>query len=135
MESNWELTIHEREVIYPLVVGVLSHRGKEKVFSNTKIRKILLEFGEEITDTQIRKIAFNIRKKNDIPLLLANSEGYFVGSNIGEVNAWIAMHKGKIESMKATLSYIEDQFEQNKKLLQSGENCGLVGQTSIYDFI
>jgi hypothetical protein len=51
------------------------------------------------------------------------------------VNAWIAMHKGKIESMKATLSYIEEQFEQNKKMLQSGENCGLVGQTSIYDFI
>jgi hypothetical protein len=62
METNWELTNHERFVIYPLVVQILSHRGKEKVFSNSKIRNILSEFGEDISDMQIRKIAFNIRQ-------------------------------------------------------------------------
>ena len=135
MESNWELTIHEREVIYPLVVGVLSHRGKEKVFSNTKIRKILLEFGEEITDTQIRKIAFNIRKSGDVALLLANNEGYFVASNIQEVNAWIHTHRGKIEAMKSTLESIQNQFDENLDRLKKGEDCGLVGQVSIFDLI
>lgn len=135
MEANWELTNHERFVIYPLVVQILSHRAKEKVFSNTKIRKILKEFGEEITDTQIRKIAFNIRKTGDITLLLANNEGYFVASNIEEVNAWIATHKGKIETMKQTLSYIENQFDENLDRLKNGEDCGLVGQVSIFDLI
>ena len=135
MEANWELTNHERFVIYPLVVQILSHRAKEKVFSNTKIRKILSEFGEEITDTQIRKIAFNIRKTGDITLLLANNEGYFVASNIEEVNAWIATHKGKIETMKQTLSYIENQFDENLHMLKNGEDCGLVGQVSIFDLI
>jgi hypothetical protein len=135
MEANWELTNHERFVIYPLVVQILSHRAKEKVFSNTKIRKILKEFGEEITDTQIRKIAFNIRKTGDITLLLANNEGYFVASNIEEVHAWIATHKGKIETMKETLSYIENQFDENLHKLKSGEDCGLVGQVSIFDLI
>ena len=135
METNWELTNHERFVIYPLVVQILSHRGKDKVFSNTKIRKILCEFGEEITDTQIRKIAFNIRKTGDITLLLANNEGYFVASNIEEVNAWIATHKGKIETMRQPLSYIENQFDENLDKLKSGEDCGLVGQVSIFDLI
>ena len=135
MEANWELTNHERFVIYPLVVQILSHRAKEKVFSNTKIRKILKEFGEEITDTQIRKIAFNIRKTGDITLLLANNEGYFVASNIEEVNAWIATHKGKIETMRQTLSYIENQFDENLDRLKNGGDCGLVGQVSIFDLI
>lgn len=135
MEINWELTNHERFVIYPLVVQILSHRGKEKVFSNTKIRKILNEFGEDPADTQIRKIAFNIRKSGDIPLLLANTEGYFVASNIAEVNAWIDTHMGKIEAMKSTLFSIEQQFSQNLDRLKKGEDCGLVGQVSIFDII
>lgn len=135
MEANWELSSHERFVIYPLVVQILSHRGKEKVFSNTKIRKILSEFGEEITDSQIRKIAFNIRRSGDIPLLLANNEGYFVASNIQEVNAWIHTHNGKIEAMKSTLESIQSQFNENINKLKRGEDCGLVGQVSIFDFI
>jgi uncharacterized protein YlzI (FlbEa/FlbD family) len=133
--TNWELTNHERFVIYPLVVQILSHRGKEKVFSNSKIRKILSEFGEEISDMQIRKIAFNIRQSGDITLLLANNEGYFVASNIEEVNTWIKTHKGKIESMKATLYHIENQFENNLDRLKNGDDCGLVGQVSIFDLI
>ena len=135
METNWELSSHERFVIYPLVVQILSHRGKEKVFSNAKIRKILSEFGEEISDSQIRKIAFNIRKSGDITLLLANNEGYFVASNIAEVNAWMDTHSGKIEAMKATLSYIQNQFDNNLDRLKKGEDCGLVGQVSIFDLI
>jgi len=135
METNWNLTPHEDKVIYPLVIGILSHRGKEKVFSSTKISKILREFGEEITDAQIRKIVFFIRKRNHIPLLLANHEGYFIASNIEEVNAWIDSHKSKISAMGETLNHIQSQFEENKKLLIAGEDCGLLGQTSIFDFI
>lgn len=135
MENNWELTNHEKQVIYPLVVQILSHRAKEKVFSNTKIRKILLEFGEEITDTQIRKIVYNIRKNEDIPLLLANNEGYFVASTIEEVNSWILTHQGKIEAMKSTLVHIQEQYEQRKHKLKQGEDCGLTGQMSIFDLL
>ena len=135
MEINWQLTPHEEKVLYPLVVQILSHRGKEKVFSNTKIRKILLEFGEEIIESQIRKIVFNIRKNEDVPLLLANSQGYFVGSSIEEVNAWVSTHKGKIEAMKSTLVHIQEQFEKRKDKLKKGEDCGLTGQMSIFDLL
>lgn len=135
METNWNLSAHEEEIIYPLVVGILSHRAKEKVFSNTKIRKILLEFGEEITDAQIRKIVFHIRRNNDITLLLANAEGYFIGSSIEEVNDWIETHEGKIETMKSTLTKIREQFADCKHKLKNGEDCGLTGQMSIFDLL
>lgn len=135
MENTWELSNHERLVIYPLVVQILSHRGKEKVFSNSKIRKILSEFGEEITDAQIRKIVFHIRKSGDITLLLANNQGYFFASNIEEVNTWMQLHKSKIQAMYATLDHITNQFANNLENLKNGEDCGLVGQISIFDLI
>ncbi len=135
METNWNLSAHEQEVIYPLVVGILSHRAKEKVFSNTKIRKILLEFGEEINDAQIRKIVFHIRRNNDISLLLANTEGYFIGSSVEEVNDWIETHTARIEAMKSTLTKIKEQFADCKHKLKIGENCRLTGQMSIFDLL
>ena len=78
---------------------------------------------------------YNIRKNEDIPLLLANNEGYFVASTIEEVNAWILTHQGKIEAMKSTLVHIQEQYEQRKHKLKQGEDCGLTGQISIFDLL
>lgn len=133
--SSWRLTAHEEEVLFPLVVKILSHRPKDKVFSNTKIRKILKEFGEEIADSQIRKIVFNIRHSGTIPLLIANSEGYYTATNIAEVNAWIDTHRGKIQAMQMTLSNIELQFNEYKEKLIAGDSGGLIGQMSIFDLM
>ena len=131
---NWELTTHEKEVLYPLVINMLSHRDKSKVFPNSKIRKTLEEFGEDINDAQIRKIVFHIRMTGDIPLLIANSEGYYRATNIQEVNKWIKTHIGKIEAMNCTLTNIESQFYDMKLNLNS-EDSTLVGQISIFDVI
>ncbi len=133
--SNFlELTNHEKNVLLPLVVQILQHRDtKQKVFSNLKIRNVLREFGEEIKDSQIRKLVFHIRNKNLIELLIANSNGYFVASNIDDVRAWIDTHKGKIMAMEKTLNSIEKQFEKNMYLLKEG-NSDLIGQLSIFDF-
>lgn len=134
-ETLWQMTEHEKNVLYPLVVNILSHRSKEKVFSNTSIREILSEFGESIADVQIRKIVFNIRRSGDIPLLLANSEGYFVGNSIEEVEAWINTHLSKIEAMKASLDSILKQFEEERSKIRANEGCKLLGQISIFDLI
>jgi hypothetical protein len=137
MEKNsfLELTPHESEVLLPLVVQILQHREtKEKVFSNTKIRNVLKEFGEDISDGQIRKLVFNIRNNSIIELLIANHNGYFVANNIGDIRQWINTHKGKIVAMGKTLDSIEAQFERNVSTLKDG-NSGLIGQLSIFDFV
>lgn len=134
MQNNFlDLSNHEKETLLPLVVQILEHRNtKEKVFSNTKIRNVLREFGEDISDAQIRKIVFHIRNKHIVELLIANSQGYFVANNIQDIKDWIETHKGKINAMQQTLSSIESQFESNMKKLQDGHS-GLIGQLSIFD--
>jgi hypothetical protein len=120
--------------LLPLVVQILNHRDKTKVFSNVKIRSLLAEFGEKIEDVQIRKVVFHIRQRNLIPLLIANSDGYFVATTIQEVETWVQMHSSKVHSMLASLSAIEAQFENEKSLLLNGESS-LGGQLSIFDYI
>jgi hypothetical protein len=131
-----ELSVHEREVLIPLVMQMLSHRNtKQKVFSNTKIRKVLKEFGEDINDSQIRKIVFHIRNNDLINLLIANNEGYFVSYNRADVEKWVQMQEGKISAMKSTLFSIKRQLEANVKAMVDGEPTEMKGQMSIYDVI
>lgn len=129
-----DLNTHEKNILLPLVVQIMEHRDtKEKVFSNGKIRNVLKEFGEDISDAQIRKLVFNIRNNGIIDLLIANQDGYFVSNNIDDIRAWIARHKGKISAMTKTLESIESQFENNMNRLSQGSS-GLMGQLSIFDF-
>lgn len=130
-----DLAPHEKNVLLPLVVQILQHREtKDKVFSNSKIRNVLREFGEDISDAQIRKLVFNIRNNGIIELLIANQDGYFVANNIEDIRSWINRHKGKMASMQKTLESIESQFESNMSNLINGES-GLIGQLSIFDSV
>lgn len=130
-----DLAPHEKNVLLPLVVQILQHREtKDKVFSNSKIRNVLKEFGEDISDAQIRKLVFNIRNNGIIELLIANQDGYFVANNIEDIRSWINRHKGKMASMQKTLESIESQFERNMENLHNGES-GLIGQLSIFDSV
>ena len=135
VSSFLELTEHESSVLLPLVIQILQHREtKQKVFSNLKIRNVLKEFGEDISDAQIRKMVFHIRNNNLIDLLIANQDGYYVANNIEDIKTWIDRHKGKMRAMEKTLESIEAQFEKKKSSLLQGES-GLIGQISIFDFI
>ena len=136
VSSFSQLSSHEQNVLLPLVIGIMSHRNdKEKVFSNTKIRRVLKDFGQDINDMQIRKIVFHIRNNHIIPLLLANNEGYYIGTNIQQVNAWIETQEGKIEAMELTLQNIKEQMSEKMTALVNGEANDLTGQMSIFDFI
>lgn len=136
MDNNEaKLTAHERDAILPLVIQILKHREtKQKVFSNTKIRIVLKEFGEEITEPQIKRIVFHIRNNGLVDLLLANSEGYFVAENIKDVEEWMKMQKGKIEAMTQTLANIDKQYRFNIDKLVHGKKSALMGQMTIFMF-
>lgn len=132
--SFGELSSHETNVLLPLVLQMLSHRNtKQKVFSNTKIRKVLKEFGEDITDSQIRKIVFHIRNNGLLQLLIANNEGYFISYNRADIEKWIEMQRGKIETMTMTLRAIEAQLAENVRAMVDGEESEMKGQMNIFD--
>jgi|LakMenEpi03Aug12_release.lakeMendotaPanAssembly.Ray.scaffolds.fasta_scaffold258994_4 hypothetical protein len=131
-----QLTLHEEQVLMPLVKQILAHRDtKQKVFSNIKIRKVLREFGEEIHDRQIRKIIYYLRVNHLLPLLIANTEGYYVTNNKEDVVRWIEMQKSKISAMHQTINAIEEQYQKKLQELIEGTSDEMKGQLSLYDFI
>ena len=57
-KSFLELSHEERHDILPVLIGILKHRKTaSKVFSNPEIRELLIEFGYEVSDAQIRTFA------------------------------------------------------------------------------
>jgi len=130
------LSNHEKNVLLPLVLNMMQHRkDKEKVFSNIKIRKVLKEFGQDIADSQIRKIIFHIRNNDLLDLLIANNDGYYVATNIQDIERWIEMQKGKIAAMHESLAAIQRQMERQKKVLIEGGESHMTGQMSIFDYL
>jgi hypothetical protein len=130
------LTNHEQNVLLPLVLNMLEHRKhKDKVFSNTKIRKVLKEFGEDIGDSQIRKLVFYIRNNDLLDLLIANNDGYYIASNIQDIEKWMEMQKGKISAMYESLAAIQRQMTKHKQALIEGGETHMTGQMSIFDFL
>lgn len=135
MKVNWKLTAHEENVLLPLAVQLLKKRTNKNVFSNPEICAILSEFSDsKVHDSQIRKLVFNIRQRNLIPLLIANSEGYYKGTNLQEIKIWIERHKSKMEAMRSTLESLEYQLEEQLHNLNDEDN-DLNGQLSIFDII
>jgi len=127
-----ELTTQENTLV-PLVIQMIEHRDKSKVFSNAEIRKVLKAFGHTVADSTIRRLVNYIRNSGKVELLIANQDGYFVANNIDDIRTWIAMHRGKIKAMGETLNSIETQFDKNMGRLHHGSS-GLMGQLSIFDF-
>ena len=135
-KDSFKLSDHEKRVLLPLVVQMLKHRGtKTKVFSNTKIRKILKEFGEVTTEPQIKRIIYHIRVSNTVECLVANSKGYFVAENINDVLMWIKMQQSKITAMNETLDSIQKQYWKNKKDMKLGTIGCMMGQVSLFDVL
>jgi hypothetical protein len=133
-KSFLELSHEERHDILPVLIGILKHRKTaSKVFSNPEIRELLIEFGYEVSDAQIRKLVYHIRNNNLISLLLANTNGYYIGTRIEDVRNLIKMQQGKINAMTETLSSIEQQLELKRKELLSGNSDSISGQITIFD--
>lgn len=135
MEILWKLTDTEKNVLLPLAVQLLKDKTNKNIFTNAEIVRALQPFSEEkIHDSRIRAIVFNIRQQELVPLLIANHEGYYRGTNIQEIKRWIERHKSKITAMQSTLGSIENQFKQQMDNLMNDDN-ELNGQLSIFDNI
>lgn len=132
-----KLSKKEKETIIPLLKGLLKHRsGKATVFSNTKLRNVLIEFGFDVSDSDIRKYIFYIRNNDVLELLIANQNGYYLANDTTDVKEWIARQEGKMKAMKETLDSIKRQYKESYKKLEKGdESTYLAGQLNIWDSI
>jgi len=134
MKDFGKISKKEKQTVIPLLKGLLSHRtGEGFVFSNSKLRNVLIEFGYEVSDSDIRRYIFYIRNNDEIELLIANQNGYYIANDTTDVKAWLARQEGKVSAMLMTLESIKRQYNESyKKLLQGDESVDLKGQLDIW---
>jgi len=115
--NNFELTC------LPIIVKGIGGRvkGKSKPITNLQIQKAMKKKGYEgLTDARVRKIISYIRNNNLLPLLCANSNGYFVTENLKEFDKNLENFEKRVNTQIKTLNELKHQRDAYVK----GNNKG-----------
>ena len=104
--NNFELTC------LPVIVNGIGLRpkGKKKPITNLQIQKVMKGWGYgELSDARVRKIISYIRNNNLLPLLCANSNGYFVAENLTEFDKYLDTFAKRVNTQIKTLNELKIQ--------------------------
>jgi len=108
------LTDYELKTLLPLMIqGFTTKIGKTRAVTNGQICKALKNKGYEVNEPRIRKLVFYIRQQNLVPNLIASSNGYWIATDIKEVDIWINSLQSRIDAINETLNYatkLKDNF-------------------------
>lgn len=106
-----ELSGDEKKVLPILINGLKNCIGKEKSYSNKKIKGILLtKYNIKLSEPRLRKIIQYIRVKGLVPCLIATSKGYYVSNDMNEVRDYCESLQQRINAIKQTKESIENQI-------------------------
>lgn len=111
------LTEYEKNLIPFFVRGLKDRRGKQNAVSNARMIGWFATKGVKISSSRVRKIINYIRLHNTIPGLLANSDGYYVSTDPGEVMMYIGSLDGRIKAITKVKESMKDYVRSisNKK--------------------
>lgn len=91
----------ERQLLPQFVEGLKKHKGKQNAITNIAIIDAFLEKKNiKISPARVRKIINHIRIHNMVPGLLANSDGYYVSTDPGEVIMYMSSLEGRIKAIQ-----------------------------------
>tara|TARA_R100001244_G_scaffold116602_1_gene86709 strand:- start:3109 stop:3480 length:372 start_codon:yes stop_codon:yes gene_type:complete len=99
-----DLSNDELSLVPVVVKGLITKQGKDMAITSTKICKAI-----NITGPRLRKIINHIRIKNLLPALCSTSNGYFVATNIYEMQDYIISLKQRIKAQVGVLNALEQQ--------------------------
>ena len=99
-----ELTKEELDLVPIVIKGLSTKLGKDQAITSTKICKAI-----KISGPRLRKIINHIRINNLLPALCSTSNGYFVATNIYEVQEYIISLKQRIKAQVDVLNALEQQ--------------------------
>ena len=99
-----ELNQQELELVPVVIRGLQKKQGKDSAVSSTKICKAI-----NISAPRLRKIINHIRITNQLPALCSASNGYFVATNIYEMQDYIISLKQRIKAQVDVLNSLEQQ--------------------------
>jgi hypothetical protein len=105
-DQTHPLTDYELKTLLPLMIqGFTTKIGKTRSVTNAQICKALNNKGYDVNEPRIRKLVFYIRQQNLVPNLIASSKGYWIATDINEVDTWIDSLQSRIDAIKETLNY------------------------------
>lgn len=103
-EITQELNEEELNLVPTVVKGLMTKQGKAKAVTSTVICKAL-----NINGPRLRKIINHIRINNLLPALCSSSTGYYVATNMEEINDYIISLKQRIKAQVDVLNALEKQ--------------------------
>ena len=96
-------------------------KGKSKPITNKQIQIEMNKRGfGKLSDARVRKIISHIRNNNLLPLLCANSNGYFVAENLTEFDKYLDTFEKRVNTQIKTLKELKHQRDAYIK----GDNKG-----------
>ena len=108
------LNEYEKKCVPIIVKGIGGRRkGKENPITNKEIQDAMLKRGYgKLSGSRVRKIISYIRNKNLLPLLCANSKGYFVAENLEQFNKYLETFELRVNTQIKTLKELKVQREK-----------------------
>lgn len=103
-DLTYELTNEELEKVDVIIKGLSVREGKSNAISGAVICEKM-----NLTGVRLRKIIHYIRIKNKLYGLCSCSKGYYIASNITELNEYIVSFKQRIKSQVDVLNSLENQ--------------------------
>ena len=103
-DLTYELTNEELEKVDVIIKGLSVSEGKSNAISGAVICDKM-----NLTGVRLRKIIHYIRIKNKLYGLCSCSKGYYIASNITELNEYIVSFKQRIKSQVDVLNSLENQ--------------------------
>ena len=111
-EITCPLTDHEREVLLPLFIAGLSrHVGKENPVTSAEIIAAMGERGHKVSGGRVRKVINHIRIHALLPMVLADTNGYWVSDDMAEVALYVRSLKDREDAIRAMRVAIQQQAE------------------------
>ncbi|MDR1652892.1 MAG: hypothetical protein LBS01_04470 [Prevotellaceae bacterium] len=113
------LTDYEKNVLLPLFIrGLETKKGHENAVTNKYIISVMSK-NYEVSEARVRKIINHIRTHDNIPGLIATSNGYFIANTEAELLEYEESLKGREDAIRAVRLAIARQrrmlYEQEKQ--------------------
>lgn len=124
-ETN-PLTERELSVLTPMVEYLQKAKGKQNAVRNEIIIRYLFpKTGISLNQTAVRKLINYIRKRGLITNLMATSSGYYVSSDIKELQKYVKSLEGRENEIRRVRLSIEAQIKLLSNVSSTQEDTKL----------
>jgi hypothetical protein len=114
-EITYELDPYEYETLLPLVIaGLRTKKGSKMAANSTYICKTLKGRGLDINDSRLRKIIHYIRTYSLIEGLVATSKGYYISTEVAELEKYVLSLRQRETSIREARLSIETYINKIK---------------------